>query len=152
MAAEVVRIRTIHRVFKEFLDWRGPSLEPEALRNYREVLDFFELSINQHAVEHLDGGDEGGLHGWLSPARGSRRRITEIFGPDKIPSEIHRFLRDSLYEYSPRLEVLELAPNVVADLCSWLVWRDYVSDSLMEEIIDAIGAQGWSHGRDSVNF
>lgn len=147
MAAEVVRIRTIHRVFGEFLNWRGPSLEPDELRRYREVLALFEDGINDHAVECLGGADDRPRDDAVAA-----RRFTEISGPEKILFEITHFLRDSLYDYSPRADVVDLAPSVIADLCSWLVWKGYVSDSEMEESIDEIGSQEWSPGRDSVNF
>ena len=50
------------------------------------------------------------------------------------------------------IDVLERAPNVVADLCSWLAWKGYIPESEMEAAIDELGAQAFSEQQNSVNF
>jgi len=150
MTAEVVRIRSIRRVLKEFLDWRVPTLEPEGLEGYRHALASFEGSINQHASRSLEGVEKRVFKNYYVPGKGYRRRFSEVFGPEKIPAEIHYFLNHSLYR-DASTETLEWAPTVVADLCSWLVWKDYVAEEAVEEVIDGLGVTAVG-SENSVNF
>lgn len=153
MTAEVVRMHTIQKVMNEFLDWRAPTLEPEELSTYRETIALFEGSINAHACRGLEGTDRAIYRVYYRRGKGYRRLFSEVFGPEKIPTEIRYFLRRFLGKtVSADLEVLERAPAIVADLCSWLVWRDYIPDSDMEAAIDELGAQAFSEQQNPVNF
>ena len=76
-----------------------------------------------------------------------------MFGPEKIPAEIRYFLRRFLGKTIPAdIDVLERAPNVVADLCSWLVWKGYIPESDMEAAIDELVAHAFGEQQNSVNF
>ena len=152
MTAEIVRIRTIHRVFKEFLDWRGPTLEAGELDTYRETLASFERSINAHGARRLEPSDKSIFRTHFVPGKGYRRAFSDVFGPEKIPAEIRYFLKDFLFTMAPRADVIHAAPNVVADLCAWLVFQDYVPDEELEQVIDRIGASTSPRDQDSVNF
>ena len=75
-----------------------------------------------------------------------------MFGPEKIPAEIRHFRRRFLGKtIAAEIDVLERAPTVVADLCSWLVWKGYIPESEMEAAIDELGAQAFSEQQDPVN-
>lgn len=152
MTAEIVRIRTIHRVFKEFLDWRGPSLEAGELDTYRETLASFERSINAHGARRLEPSDRSIFRTHFVPGKGYRRAFSDVFGPEKIPAEIRYFLKYFLFNMAPRADVIHAAPNVVADLCAWLVFQDYVPDEELEQVIDRIGASTSPRDQNSVNF
>ena len=56
------------------------------------------------------------------------------------------------YLFRPTSTFPERAPNVVADLCSWLAWKGYIPESEMEAAIDELGAQAFSEQQNSVNF
>ena len=153
MTAEVVRMHTIRRVMNEFLDWRAPSLDPDELYTYRQTIAFFEGSINAHASRGLDGSEKETYRNYYERGKGYRRHFSEVFGPEKIPAEIRYFLRRFLGKtISADIDVLERAPTIVADLCSWLVWKGYISDSEMEAAIDELGALAFSEQQSSVNF
>ena len=152
MTAEVVRMHTIQRVMNEFLGWRAPALDPEELVVYRETIAFFEGSINAHAARALGDAERQIYRAYYKRGTGYRRRFSEVFGPEKIPAEIRYFLRRFLGKRIPaEIDVLERAPIVVADLCSWLVWKGYIPESEMEAAIDEIGAQTFSEQQNSVN-
>ena len=152
MTAEVVRMHTIQRVMNEFLGWRASSLDPEELVTYRETIAFFEGSINAHAVRALGDTERRIYRAYYERGKGYRRLFREVFGPEKIPAEVRHFLRLFLGKtISADIDVLERAPTVVADLCSWLVWKGYVPESEMEASIDELGAQAFSEQQDSVN-
>ena len=120
---------------------------------HRQTIAFFEASINAHASRGLDGPDEKIYRNYYERGKGDRRHFSEVFGPEKIPAEIRYFLRRFLGKtVSPDIDVLERAPTIVADLCSWLVWKGYIPDSEMEAAIDALGAQAFSEPQSSVNF
>ena len=152
MTAEIVRIRTIHRVFKEFLDWRGPTLEAGELDTYREALASFERSINAHGARRLEPSDKSIFRTHFVPGKGYRCAFSDVFGPEKIPAEIRYFLKYFLFNMAPRADVIHAAPNVVADLCAWLVFQDYVPDEELEQVIDRIGASTSPRDQNSVNF
>lgn len=153
MTAEVVRMHTIQRVMNEFLGWRAPALDPEELVVYRETIAFFEGSINAHAARSLGDTDRRIYRAYYERGTGFQRLFSEVFGPEKIPTEIRYFLRRFLGKTIPvDIDVLERAPNVVADLCSWLVWKGYIPESEMEAAIDELGAQAFSEEQNSVNF
>lgn len=153
MTAEVVRMHTIQRVMNEFLGWRAPALDPEDLVVYRDTIAFFEGSINAHAARALGDTDRRIYRAYYRRGKGYRRLYSEVFGPEKIPSEIRYFLRRFLGKtIAADVDVLERAPNIVADLCSWLVWKGYIPESDMEAAIDELGAQSFSEQQDSVNF
>ena len=153
MTAEVVGMHTIQRVMNEFLDWRAPSLHPEELLTYGETIALFEGSINAHASSTLDASERKIYGAYYERGKGYRRHFSEVFGPEKIPAEIRYFLRRYLGNtVSADIDVFERAPTVVADLCSWLVWRDYVPESEMEAAVDELGALASSDQQDSVNF
>lgn len=153
MTAEVVRMHTIRRVMNEFLEWRASSLEPEEALTYRQTIAFFEGSINAHATRALDSAEKKIYRNYYKRGEGYRRHFSEVFGPEKIPAEIRYFLRRFLGKTVPAdVDVLERAPTIVADLCSWLVWKGYIPDSEMEAAIDALGAQAFSEPQSSVNF
>ncbi len=152
MTAEVVRMHTIQRVMNEFFGWRASSLDPEELVTYRETIAFFEGSINAHAVPALGDTERRIYRAYYERGKGYRRLFSEVFGPEKIPAEIRHFLRRFLGKtISADIDVLERAPTVVADLCSWLVWKGYIPESEMEAAIDELGAQAFSEQQDSVN-
>ncbi len=149
MSAEVMRIRSIRRVLREFLEWRIPTLDPEVHECYRGTLACFEGSIDAHAGRSLAGADKRIFRSHYIPGRGYRRRFTEVFGPEKIPSEIGYFLKNFLYRGDATREILESAPAVVADLCSWLVFKEYVPEEALEDVIDDLGAEA---NESSVSF
>lgn len=153
MTAEVVRMHTIRRVMNEFLDWRAPTLDPEELHTYRQTIAWFEGSINAHGLRGLDGREKKIYRNYYERGRGYRRHFSEVFGPEKIPGEIRYFLRRFLGKtIAVDVDVLECAPTIVADLCSWLVWKGYIPDSEMEAAIDELGARAFSEPQNSVNF
>jgi len=153
MTAEVVRMHTIQRVMNEFPGWRAPSLDPEDLVTYRETLAFFEGSINAHASRERRDTDRRIYRAFYERGKGYRRPVSEVFGPEKIPAEIHFFLRRFLGKtIAVDIDVLQRAPTVVADLCSWLVWKGYIPDAEMEAAIDELGAEAFSEQQNSVNL
>ena len=122
---------------------------------HRETIAFFEDSgsINAHATRALGDTDRRIYRAYYKRGKGYRRLFSEVFGPEKIPAEIRYFLRRFLGKTIPAdIDVLERAPNVVADLCSWLVWKGYIPESEMEAAIDELGAQAFSEQQNSVNF
>ena len=153
MTAEVVRMHTIQRVMNEFLDWRAPSLDFEESSAYRETIALFERSINAHATRALGDRELQIYRSYYVRGKGYRRQFSEVFGPEKIPAEIRYFLRRFLGKAVPAdVDVLERAPGVVADLCSWLVWRSYIPEADMEAAIDEIGALAAREEQNPVNF
>ena len=153
MTAEVVRMHTIQRVMNEFLGWRAPALDAEDLVVYRETIAFFEGSINAHAARALGDTDRRIYSAYYKRGEGYRRLFSEVFGPEKIPSEIRYFLRRFLGKtITADIDVLERAPNIVADLCSWLVWKGYIPESDMEAAIDELGAQSFGEEQNSVSI
>ena len=147
MPAEVVRIHSIRKVFREFLGWRLPTLEPEVVSAYRDCIGLFEASIDRHASRGLAGVERTVFRSHYMPGRGYRHRFSEVFGPEKIPSEIRYFLNRFLARAGASEDVVNHAPCVVADLCAWLVWRGYVSDELMENAIDDLQPPERARGR-----
>ena len=153
MAAEVVRMHTIQRVMNEFLAWRAPSLEPDEGSCYRETIALFERSINAHGTRSLAARDRKIYRAYYVRGKGYRRQFSEVFGPEKIPAEIRYFLRRFLGKtVSADADVLERAPNVLADLCSWLVWKSYIAEDEMEAAIDELGALAAREQQNPVNF
>lgn len=153
MTAEVVRMHTIRRVMTEFLDWRAPTLEPDEGSTYRETIALFERSINAHGTRALAERDRSIYRAYYVRGKGYRRQFSEVFGPEKIPAEIRYFLRRFLGKaVSTDVDVLERAPSVVADLCSWLVWKSYIPEDDMEAAIDELGALGARDQQNPVNF
>jgi len=61
-------------------------------------------------------------------------------------------LKYFLFNMAPRADVIHAAPNVVADLCFWLVFQDYVPDEEMEQVIDCIGASTSRRDQNTVRF
>ena len=153
MTAEVVRMHTIQRVMNEFIAWRAPSLDADELAAYRQTIALFEGSINAHAMRALDDAERKIYRAYYERGRGYRRRVSEVFGPEKIPAEIRYFLRRFLGKsVAADVDVLERAPSVVADLCSWLVWKDYIPEDDLETAIDELGAQAAREAQNPVNF
>lgn len=152
MTADVVKMHTIHRVMNEFLQWRAPSLDSEALSIYQACLGCFEQSIDAHAPRALDAAERDVYRRDYVQGRGYRRPFSEVFGPEKIPREIRYFLSRFLGNaVAADIEVLEQAPSIVADLCSWLEWKGYIPESEMEAAIDELGALVLGEQQDSVN-
>lgn len=153
MAAVVVRMRTIHKVIREFLDWRGPSLESGELALYSGTLKLFIASIDGHGSRRLAGLERRIYRANYVQGKGYRLRFSEVFGPEKIPSEVRYFLRNFLGRAeSANPDIVERAPTIIADLCAWLVWRSYVPESEMEEAIDQVGSAPPQRKQDFVNF
>jgi hypothetical protein len=143
MTADVVRFHTIQRVLDEFLQWRAPALDRETLRTYRRCIALFENSIDFHAPTCLAASNAGGQQS---------RPFCEVFGPEKIPGEIRYFLQDFLGDaVSAELDVLEQAPTIVGDLCSWLEYQGHVPESDLEAAIDDLAAFPPVDHQDSVN-
>lgn len=148
MAADVVRMHTIRRVLNEFLRWRAPSLDTETLSTYHECLVIFENSINAHAPRTLDAPERNIYRRYYIRGKGYERRFSEVFGPEKIPREIRYFLGSAA---SSRIDVFNLAPTIVADLCSWLEWKGYIPEAEMEAAIEELGMMAFGGEQDSVN-
>jgi len=153
MAAEVVRMRTIQKVIGEFLEWRAPTLESGELAVYHGTLQLFAASTDAHGGRRLEGLERQIFRANYQRGKGYRLSFSQVFGPEKIPAEIRYFLRNFLGRAaSANPDVVERAPTVIADLCAWLVWRDYVPEDEMEEAIDQIGPSHVELQQDFVNF
>ncbi len=153
MAAEVVRMRTIHKVLREFLEWRTPTLESGELALYSDTLKLFVASIDGHGSRRLAGLDRRIYRANYVQGKGYRLRFSQVFGPEKVAPEVRYFLRNFLgRSESANPDIVERAPRIIADLCAWLVWRDYVEESEMEDAIDQVGSTPTPRQQDFVNF
>ena len=130
----------------------GTAPEAGEFDTYRETLASFERSINAHGSRGLEPADKRVFRTHFVPGKGYRRAFSDVFGPEKIPSEIRYFLKYFLFNMAPRADVIHAAPDVVADLCAWLVFQDYIPDEEMEQVIDRIGASTSRQDQNSVNF
>jgi len=114
-------MKTIKKVFKEFLKEQKSRLKPGTLRGYEDAIFLFQDYLNGYASQYLDEED-----GELLDNKG--KEFCEIFTPDKIGStEINEFLNYFMIrKVMGGKELMKTVSRVIKKLVKWLNEKGYM--------------------------
>jgi hypothetical protein len=119
--------KSIAMMLQEFLDEQRSQLKPKTLRRYESVIELFQMCMNDYAYQSLDK-PESALFDQLYKAKGeAHREFCQIFGPEKIPENVHEFLGYFLVrKVVCGKDLKQAAGTVIKKLGSWLMERGYL--------------------------
>jgi len=119
--------KPIKAVLSEFLEEQSKRLKARTFRKYESVIELLEASMNGYAHQYLNDA-EAALFDRLYNAEGpAHREFCEMFGPEKIPENVHEFLAYFMpHKVICGKELLQAAGTVTQKLGKWLQEKDYV--------------------------
>jgi len=129
--------KPIKAVLAEFLADQRKRLKPNTLNRYISIIELFKASMDGYGPGYLDK-DEAALWNDLFDAEGpEHREYCEIFGPEKIPENVHEFLS----YFMPRKvvcgkDLLRAAGTVTKKLGKWLAEKGYVGGNAGDDMAD----------------
>jgi len=125
---------SIQNVLSEFLEDRGRDLAPPESRLYRHVLLFLALCINNYGHRNLDEESRERYERLYRDVDSGGRDFFELFGPEMLLPELDFFTGTFLKtDVHTSEKVVRKAKDVVSDLRSWLLQRDYVTTKALED-------------------
>lgn len=106
------------------------------MRKYEDIIDLFQDSMDGYAHQYLDKGEAALFDNLYNAESKAHREFCQIFGPDKIPSNVGEFLG----YFMPRKvmcskELLKAAGTVMKKLGKWLEEHGYISNEWAENMI-----------------
>ena len=117
----------IRIVIREFAETCRSRLDDEEFSDYRRVLFFLELCINNYGHRNLSSEERVFYEQHYHRGGEAGRHFFELFGAEKLLPELDFFAQVYVKRHvftSRRLE--KRAPGVVEELTAWLVERGYV--------------------------
>lgn len=129
--------KTIESVFEEFLEEQRKRLKPSTLRKYEDIIDLFRLCLDNYGHQVLDE-QEGALFDRFYDAEGDQHReFCQLFGPEKIPSNVGEFLNYFMIrKVMCGKELKQAAGTVIKKLGKWLKEKGYISPEMATGVVD----------------
>ncbi len=130
--------RPIKLVLAEFLADQRKRLKLNTRRRYEAIIELFESSMDSYAYQTLDDNEETLFDDLYNASGPAHREFCEIFGPEKIPANVHEFLN----YFMPRKvvcgqDLLRAAGTVTKKLGKWLKDKGYVGDNDAASMTDS---------------
>ncbi len=127
----------IEEVLERFLEDCRRQLKSATMRKYEDIIDLFQDSMDGYAHQYLDKGEAAFFDNLYNAEGKAHREFCQIFGPDKIPSNVGEFLG----YFMPRKvmcskELLKAAGTVMKKLGKWLAEHGYISNEWAENMIE----------------
>lgn len=115
---------TIRQVLNEFLAEQGRRLRPRTLAQYRSVVQLLQICIDDYAYNYLDRAEQARY----DRLAGRDIHFCDVFGPDKILSNVHEFLGYFIVrKVVAGQDLLRAAGTVVKRLSAWLEEKGYAT-------------------------
>ena len=132
--------KSIAMVLQEFLAEQRSQLKSKTLRRYESVIELFQVCMNDYAYQFLDKA-ESALFDQLYKAKGEgHREFCQIFGPEKIPDNVHEFLGYFLIrKVMCGKDLKQAAGTVIKKLGLWLMEKNYVQADSAAVMLDRGG-------------
>lgn len=118
--------KPIKAVLSEFLEEQRKRLKSPTFGKYESVICLLEASMNGYAYQYLNDA-EVALFDSLYNAEGpGHREFCEMFGPEKIPENVHEFVNYFMpHKVMCGKELLRAAGTVTKKLGKWLQEKGY---------------------------
>ena len=130
--------KTVEVVLDEFLKEHQERLKPPTMRKYESIIDLFQSCLNNYAYQSLDE-QEAALFDRLYNAKGDgHREFCQIFGPEKIPDNVHEFLNYFMIrKVMCGKELMQAAGTVTKKLGKWLMEKGYIESESAKELVSS---------------
>lgn len=133
MAADDVP--TIDQAMESFLSAKRAATKRRAFRNYAEIVELLELSLNGSAYDSLDRFER---RRWEQAFEaGDEEAFTKLFGPDKIPPHLGAFLGDFMIRKVAAPATLTAAAGpVTKELVEWLAAQGWIEATPLADAVE----------------
>ena len=150
MCAKIIKIPrvanpTIEQVFQEFLAEQRKRLKPRTFGKYKDVIHLLTHHLDGYGHEYLSE-QESVLFDKSYSAKGkAHREFCQVFGPEKIPENLHMFLSYFMIrKVMAGADLKRAAGAVTKKLSTWLAAKGYIAEKQAQEGAD----QGAEAARD----
>ncbi|MFQ5771665.1 MAG: hypothetical protein ACE5HX_14110 [bacterium] len=126
----------IEEVLDSFIEDRRRQLKPATTRKYEDIVKLFKDSMDGYAYQYLDKGEAALFDNVYNAEGEAHREFCQVFGPEKIPSNVGEFLG----YFMPRKvmcgkELMKAAGTVMKKLGKWLNEQGYIDDEWAENMV-----------------
>ncbi len=129
---------TIEAVLDEFFEEQQERLKPSTMRKYEDIISLFQSCLNNYAYQYLDEQENALLDRLYNAQGGEHREFCQIFGPEKIPENVHEFLDYFMIrKVMCGKELMQAAGTVTKKLGKWLGKKGYIESEIAEELVSS---------------
>jgi len=126
---------TIDQALASFLAAKRATTNPRAFRNYSEIVELLQLSLNGYAYDSLDRFER---RRWEHAFEaGDEAAFTKLFGSDKIPPHLGEFLGYFMIRKVAVPATLTAAAGpITKELVEWLAEQGWIETTALADAVE----------------